>query len=123
MRCKGIQMKRLVVTGLISVAAAAAAAAPAQAEGLTLIDSPSTGSARVVPDCERGPMVEFLGTGSAAVDLGAFFGALAANTVITGSANTGSGADAAVDGPCNDISERGQVTKLLTYLYSGSAHF
>jgi len=116
-------MKRLLTTGLIVVAAAAVAAAPAQAQGLTLVDSPSTGSTEVVPGCSNGTMVWFHGTGSAALDFGVDLGALAAITVLTGSANTGSGQDASVDGPCEDPAERSSMTELLTYLYSGSAHF
>jgi len=116
-------MKRLLTTGLIAVAAAAVVAAPAQAQGLTLVDSPSTGSTEVVPDCWGGPMVRFLGSGSAVLDFGVDLGAFAVLTVITGSANTGSGEDSMVDGPCQDSNERSEMTRLLTYLHSGSAHF
>lgn len=115
-------MKRLITTGLVAVAATALSAAPAQAEGLTLVDSPSTGSTEVVPDCWNGPMVLFNGTGSAAIDLGADLGAMVVLALIGGEANTGSGQDGAVDGPCADTAERNAMTKLLTYLNSGSAH-
>ncbi|MBF6357170.1 hypothetical protein IU449_21935 [Nocardia higoensis] len=118
-------MKRLLTTGLIAVATAAVAAAPAQAQGLTLVDSPSTGSTEVVPDCWNGPMVQFNGTGSSGLDLGAQFGAevaLRLLSLVSPGANTGSGQDAAVDGPCDDPNERDRVTQFLTYLNSGSAH-
>ncbi|WP_067859148.1 hypothetical protein [Nocardia shimofusensis] len=118
-------MNRLLVTGLIAIAATAAVAAPAQARGLTLVDSPSTGSTEVVPDCWNGPMVLFHGTGSATLDSGAQVGARIALwllSLVSPGANTGSGDEAAVDGPCADPGERDSVTQFLTYLHSGSAH-
>jgi len=118
-------MKRLLVTGLIAVAATAGAAAPVQAQGLTLVESPSTGSTEVVPDCWNGPMVQFNGTGSAGLDSGAGVGAMVALrllSIVSPGANTGSGQDASVDGPCDDPNERDSVTQFLTYLHSGSAH-
>lgn len=118
-------MKRLLTTGLVTVATAAVIAAPAQAQGLTLVDSPSTGSTEVVPDCWNGPMVLFNGTGSAGLDTGAEVGAEVALRLLalfSPAANTGSGQDAAVDGPCDDPNERDKVTQFLTYLNSGSTH-
>ncbi|MGW4367383.1 hypothetical protein ACWEKT_17235 [Nocardia takedensis] len=114
-------MKRLLTTGLVLAAATAVATAPARAEGLALVDSPSSGSAEVVPDCFNGPMVQFNGTGSAVLDIGAELGAVVALSVYPG-LPSGSGSDAAVDGPCADTDERGYVTRLLTFLHSGSAH-
>lgn len=114
-------MKRFLVTGLLAVAATAVAAAPAQAQGATPIDSPSAGSAEVIPECSGGPMVQFNGTGSAAVDFGAEILAWVPLYLLPG-ANSGSGENAAVEGPCEDAAERGAMTRLLTYLHSGSAH-
>ncbi|AXK85708.1 hypothetical protein SAMN05421776_110136 [Nocardia farcinica] len=120
-------MKRLLTTGLVALATTttAVAAAPAQAEGLALVDSPSTGSTEVVPECYNGPMVLFHGTGSATLDSAASMAAevtLMALSLFSPGANTGSGDDAAVDGPCADPGERDKVTQFLTYLHSGSAH-
>ncbi|MEV0250457.1 hypothetical protein AB0H76_27945 [Nocardia sp. NPDC050712] len=113
-------MKRFVTTGLIAVAAGALVTVPAQAEGPDSIGSPETGSAEVVPNCTNGTMVRWHGTGSSVVDFAVQLPALL--IYLMPGVSTESGENGAVDGPCDDVNERGDVTKLLTYLYSGSAH-
>ncbi|QLY30752.1 hypothetical protein H0264_37635 [Nocardia huaxiensis] len=113
-------MKRALAIGLLATAALAVSTAPAHAEGLPLTDTADTGSSRVI-QCEGGrEVVVYDGTGSAAADLGSAavgLGYVILHDVLTG--NTGSGADAAVDGPC-DTDEQGGMTRLLTALHTGS---
>ncbi|MFF2556641.1 hypothetical protein ACFVUS_36925 [Nocardia sp. NPDC058058] len=107
-------MKRAIAAGLLATAALAVSAAPAQAEGPATIGNVGTGSTETI-HCDDGTRVQFLGTGSAVLDLGAnVLGLLYDGAVGTGSTDNSSQV------PCN-TTRRG-LDALLTSLYrSGSA--